>query len=106
MTKFDKVKFVKALKTLPFLVAHTVFLEPQTAPYLIYTDDEFEMIAANSETILQKTVIVLELYTKGSQTDEFEEITEVFLNDFTTYEKSKSYIKEEQLYITYYTFEL
>lgn len=106
MTKFDKVKFVKALKTLPFPVAHTVFLEPQTAPYLIYTDDEFEMIAANSETILQKTVIVLELYTKGSQTDEFEEITEVFLNDFTTYEKSKSYIKEEQLYITYYTFEL
>ena len=106
MTKFDKVKFVKALKTLPFPVAHTVFLEPQTAPYLIYTDDEFETIAANSETILQKTVIVLELYTKGSQTDEFEEITEVFLNDFTTYEKSKSYIKEEQLYITYYTFEL
>jgi len=106
MTKFDKVKFVKALKTLPFPVAHTVFLEPQTAPYLIYTDDEFEMIAANSETILQKTVIVLELYTKGSQTDEFEEITEVFLDDFTTYEKSKSYIKEEQLYITYYTFEL
>ena len=106
MTKFDKVKFVKALKTLPFPVAHTMFLEPQTAPYLIYTDDEFEMIAANSETILQKTVIVLELYTKGSQTDEFEEITEVFLDDFTTYEKSKSYIKEEQLYITYYTFEL
>jgi len=35
MTKFDKVKFVKALKTLPFPVAHTVFLEPQTAPYLI-----------------------------------------------------------------------
>ena len=106
MTKFDKVKFVKALKTLPFPTAHTVFLEPQTAPYLIYTDDEFEMIAANSETVLQKTVIVLELYTKGSQTDEFEEIVEVFLDDFTTYEKSKSYIKEEQLYITYYTFEL
>ena len=83
-----------------------MFLEPQTAPYLTYTDDEFEMIAANSETVLQKTVIVLELYTKGSQTDEFEEIVEIFLDDFTTYEKSKSYIKEEQLYITYYTFEL
>lgn len=106
MTKFDKVKFVKALKTLPFPTAHTLFLEPQTAPYLIYTDDEFEMIAANSETVLQKTVIVLELYTKGSQTDEFEEIVEVFLDDFTTFEKSKSYITEEQLYITYYTFEL
>lgn len=106
MTKFDKVKFVKALKTLPFPTAHTLFLEPQTAPYLIYTDDEFEMIAANSETVLQKTVIVLELYTKGSQTDEFEEIVEVFLDDFTTFEKSKSYITEEQLYITYYIFEL
>ena len=106
MTKFDKVKFVKALKTLPFPVAHTVFLEPQEAPYLIYMDDEFEFITANSETVLQKTVIVLELYTKGNQTDEFEEITEVFLDDFTTYEKSKSYIKEEQLYITYSKFEL
>ena len=40
MTKFDKVKFVKALKTLPFPVAHTVFLEPQTAPYLIYLDED------------------------------------------------------------------
>lgn len=106
MTKFDKVKFVKALKTLPFPVAHTVFLEPQTAPYLIYTDDDFELIAANSKTVLCKTVIVLELYTKVSQTDEFEEIVEIFLDDFTTYEKSRSYIKEEQLHITYYTFEL
>lgn len=106
MIKFDKVKFVKALKTLPFPVAHEVFLEEQAAPYLIYTDDEFEFVTANSKTVLQKTVIVLELYTKGSQTDEFEEIVETFLDDFTTYEKSKSYIKEEQLYITYYTFEL
>ena len=77
MTKFDKVKFVKALKTLPFPVAHEVFLEEQTAPYLIYTDNEFEFVTANSKTVLQKTVIVLELYTKGSQTDEFEEITEI-----------------------------
>lgn len=106
MTKFDKVKFVKALKTLPFPVAHTIFLSKQEAPYLIYIDDEFEFITANSETVLQKTVIVLELYTEEIQTDEFEEITEIFLDDFTTYEKSKSYIKEEQLYITYYTFEL
>lgn len=106
MTKFDKVKFVKALKTLPFPTAHTVFLEPQTAPYLIYTDNEYDIIAADSKSVLCKTIIVLELYTKGSQTDEFEEITEIFLDDFTTYEKSKSYIKEEQLYITYYTFEL
>lgn len=106
MTKFDKVKFVKALKTLPFPVAHTVFLEPQTAPYLTYTDDEFELITADSKTIICKTAIVLELYTKGSQTDEFEEITETFLDDFTTYEKSRSYISEEQLYITYYSFDL
>lgn len=106
MTRFDKIKFVKTLKTLPFPVAHMVFLEEQTAPYLIYIDNEFELIAANSKTVLQKTVIVLELYTKGTQTDEFEEIVEVFLDDFTTFEKSKSYITEEQLYITYYTFEL
>ncbi len=106
MTKFDKVKFVKALKTLPFPVAHTVFLEPQTAPYLIYLDDEYDVIAADSKSVFCKTIIVLELYTKGNQTDEFENIVEIFLDDFTTFEKSKSYIKEEQVYITYYKFEL
>ena len=106
MTKFDKIKFVKALKTLPFPVAHTLFLEEQTAPYLIYTDDEYDIVTADSKSVLCKTIIVLELYTKGNQTDEFENIVEIFLDDFTTFEKSKSYITEEQLYITYYTFEL
>ena len=49
---------------------------------------------------------MLELYTKAEQTDENEEVIENFLDDFTTYEKSRSFITEEQLYITYYTFEL
>ena len=91
MIKFDKESFAQSLEVLPFPAAHTVFLEEQTAPYLIYTDNDFEL---------------LELYTKAEQTDENEEVIENFLDDFTTYEKSRSYISEEQLYITYYTFEL
>lgn len=106
MIKFDKEAFAESLSSLPFPVAHTVFLEEQTAPYLIYTDNDFEFTSADSKTVFCKTVIVLELYTKADQTDENEEITENFLNDFTTYEKSRSFITEEQLYITYYTFEL
>lgn len=106
MIKFDKESFAQSLEVLPFPVAHTVFLEEQTAPYLIYTDNDFEFTSADSKTVFCKTVIVLELYTKVDQTDENEEITENFLNDFTTYEKSRSYISEEQLFVTYYTFDL
>lgn len=106
MIKFDKEAFAASLSSLPFPVAHTVFLEEQTAPYLIYTDNDFEFTSADSKTVFCKTVIVLELYTKGVQTDENEEIVEDRLDTFTTYEKSRSYISEEQLYITYYTFEL
>ena len=97
MIKFDKESFAQSLEVLPFPVAHTVFLEEQTAPYLIYTDNDFEFVSADS---------MLELYTKAEQTDENEEVIENFLDDFTTYEKSRSFITEEQLYITYYTFEL
>lgn len=106
MIKFDKEAFAESLSSLPFPVAHTVFLEEQTAPYLIYTDNDFEFTSADSKAVFCKTVIVLELYTKGTQTDETEETVENFLDDFTTYEKNRSYITEEQLYITYYTFEL
>lgn len=106
MTKFDRVKFLKSLNTLPFPVAHTVFLEEQTAPYLIYTCEDYTLTAANSETIMEQTEIVLELYTAPGQTDSAEDILETFLHDFTTYEKARSYIAEEKLYVTYYTFDL
>lgn len=106
MDKFDKVKFYKMLKTLPMPVAHTVFIEPQTAPYLIYRDDDFELTAANSKTVYEKNQIILELYTKLNQTEYFEEIVETFLNDITTFNKSRSFIAEEQLYITYFEFYL
>jgi len=106
MTKTDMVKLVKALKTLPYPVAHTVFLQPQTPPYLIYLDETFTVTAASSTSIVERTEVQLELYTKGSQTAEAEDTVEAFLGDFTTYEKSRSYIESEQLYITYYTFTL
>lgn len=106
MIKFDKESFAQSLEVLPFPATHTVFLEEQTAPYLIYTDNDFEFVSADSKTVICRTVIVLELYTKAEQTDENEEVIENFLDDFTTYEKSRSYISEEQLFVTYYTFDL
>ena len=49
MIKFDKETFAGSLSSLPFPVAHTVFLEEQTAPYLIYTDNDFEFVSADSK---------------------------------------------------------
>lgn len=106
MTKFDKNSFVESLRTLPFPVAHEVFIKPQTAPYLIYTDDDFDVVAAQSKNVLMKTVISLELYTKSGQTDANETIIENFLDDFTTYEKMRSFITDEKVFLTRYTFVL
>ena len=106
MIKYNNAEFVSRLRTLPFPVAHEVFLKPQTAPYLIYTDNEFEITAAQSKNVLMKTVISLELYTTTAQTDTNETIVESFLDDFTTYEKARSYITEEKVNMTRYTFVL
>ena len=51
MIKFDKEAFAGSLSSLPFPVAHTVFLEEQTAPYLIYTDNDFEFTSADSKAV-------------------------------------------------------
>lgn len=106
MDKFDKVKFYKTLKTLPLPVAHTVFVEPQKPPYLIYQDEDFSVLAANSQNVHMTTHIQLELYTDGKTTDSTEDVVETLLNDITTYGKSRSYIDGERVYVTYYNFNL
>lgn len=104
MDKLDKVKLCKILKTLPFPVARYIFAQPQTTPYLIYRDDEFSDTSANSQKINRQTYIVIELYTEPFQTEEYEEIVEILLDDFTTYEKARSFIDSEGVAITYYKF--
>lgn len=104
MDNLNKIKLVKMLNTLPMPTAHVVFIEPQEAPYLIYLDSEYENIAANSKNVNRKSLIQLELYTKLNQTEKYENLVETLLNDFTTYEKSRSFIASEQLCITYYRF--
>lgn len=102
----DIQSLVTALRTLPFPVAHVVFLRPQTPPYLIYLDDEFEITAGNSKTVEVETEIQLELYTKPLGTAADEQTLEALLDTFTTYDKSRSHIAEEGVNVTYYTFNL
>lgn len=104
MDKLNKIKLVKMLKTLPFPVVRYLFKEPQNAPYLIYRDDDFNDTAANSKKINRQTCIIIELYTEPKQTEQCEEITETLLDDFTTYEKARSFIESEGVAITYYKF--
>ena len=94
------------LRTLPFPVAHNVFLKPQKPPYMIYLDEAFEFTAANSAKVNVKTVIRLELYTKPLGTAADEETVEDLLDTFTTYEKTRSHITEEGVNVTYYTFDV
>lgn len=103
-SNFDKAQFAAELRTLPFPTAHLQFLQPQTAPYLIYRDDEFDIVAANSSNVHQRTFVTLELYAKAQQIDTAESCVEQLLETSTTFEKTRSFIEEDGLYVTYYSF--
>ena len=86
-------------------VAHNVFLERQTPPYLIYLDGDFSFTTANSKTVLRKRKTTLELYTSLSgDVDTVENTVETILDGFTTYDKSRTFDENQSLYITYYSF--
>lgn len=84
--------------------AHNVFLTPQTAPYILYRDDSFENITANSKTVLKKRHITIELYSKITQIGSCEQTVEDILDSFTTYTKDRAFDDEQELYVTYYNF--
>lgn len=84
--------------------AHNVFLTPQTPPYIIYRDDNFENITANSKTVLKKRHITIELYSKITQVSNCEQTVEDILDSFTTYTKDRAFDDEQELYVTYYNF--
>lgn len=84
--------------------AHNVFLTPQIPPYILYRDDKFENIAANSRTVLKKRQITIELYSKITQVNSCENAVEDILDSFTTYSKDRVFDDEQRLYVTYYNF--
>ena len=86
-------------------VAHNVFLQRHTPPYLIYRDDDFAYKTANSKVVLKKQKTTLELYTSLSgDVDTVENTIENILDGFTTYDKSRTFDENQGLYITYYSF--
>ena len=92
------------LKTLGIPTAHNVFVKPQKPPYIIYLDNGFQKICANSKCVLTKTKITVELYTKPETVNNYEETVESYLDGFTTYEKNRAFDEKQGLYITYYNF--
>ena len=86
-------------------VAHNVFLERQTPPYLIYRDGDFDFKTANSKTVKKKKKNTLELYTSlSSDVETVENTVETILDGFTTYDKNRTFDENQGLYITYYSF--
>lgn len=84
--------------------AHNVFLTPQTPPYIIYRDNNFSAVAANSKTIMKKQRITIEIYSKNTQVNNGEQTVEDILDRFTTYTKERAFDDAQGLYITYYNF--
>lgn len=93
------------LQSTGYPVAHNVFLQRQTPPYIIYLDDKFDYKTANSKTVLKKRKITIELYTSlSSDVDTVENAVETVLDGFTTYDKNRTFDENQSLYITYYSF--
>lgn len=84
--------------------AHNVFVTPQSPPYIIYRNDGFDSITANSRTVLKKQEITIEVYAKITQINQCEHAVENILDSFTTYTKDRAYDDAQGLYITYYKF--
>ena len=86
--------------------AHNVFLKAQRTPYLLYRDDETDIIAANSKKKKKKRKITLELYAAATAIGHAETAVEAVLDTFTTYSKARAFDDARQLYVTYYQFYL
>lgn len=84
--------------------AHNVFLKPQKSPYLIWRDDVFDCVTANSRTVLKKRRITVELYAVITQINQCEHTVENILDSFTTYTKERAFDDAQGLYVTYYNF--
>lgn len=100
------IELYEALKTLCIPAAHEVFLKPQKPPYLVYRSNDYDCTAANSKTVGIRRHITVEVYTELTKTAETEEKVEQFLDSFTTYAKSGSYISEQKIYVSYYKFDI
>lgn len=83
-----------------------MFLKPVVPPYIIYRDDGFENIAANSRTVLKKQRVAVEVYARITQISQCEHAVESILDSFTTYTKERAYDDAQGLYVTYYNFYL
>lgn len=94
----------RLLKATGIPTAHNVFLKAQKPPYILYRDDDTDIIAANSKVVLKKQRITIELYSAPTGISNAEKIVENLLDDFTTYSKSRSFDDAQQLYVTYYNF--
>lgn len=86
-----------------FPVAHSFFLEPQQPPFVVYVDDSYKSIDANSKTLYTRLHIRAELYIEND--DITSELTfEQVLKDLS-YSKSKMWIDEEKIYNVTYEFD-
>lgn len=73
---------------------------------MIYRNDNFENITANSRTVLKKRLITVELYATITQINGCEHDVENILDSFTTYTKERAFDDKQRLYVTYYKFYL
>ncbi|MBR2175464.1 MAG: hypothetical protein IJ861_00780 [Clostridia bacterium] len=100
----DAKEVYRLLKSTGIPTTHNVFLKVQKPPYLLYRDDDTDIIAANSRAVLKKQRITVELYSSPTEINNAEKIVENLLDEFTTYSKNRSFDDEQQLYVTYYNF--
>lgn len=92
--------FKTQLDTLNIPVAYMAFAEPQEPPFLVFYEEASANFFADGEVYKRISDINVELYTKFKDTTLERQLEEIL----GTWQKLSSYIPEEKLLLTAYSF--
>lgn len=93
------------MKTLNIPVAYLKFNSPQKLPFSVYFEAEGQVEGADNYNLYRRKKIVAEIYTEKKDV----ELERKFENLFREFELEKAvdtYLKDEQMFMVAYTFEV
>lgn len=91
------------LVTLDIPVAYYKFNKPQSLPFCVYFEYGTEIKGADNYNLYREAEIRIELYYKA-KSPELEHKIEALFRDRELEKTADSYIKEEDMFLTAYTF--
>lgn len=93
------------LKSLDIPVAYLQFTKPQKLPFAVYFETGGEITGADGYNLYRRKTIAVELYT-AKKDIQLEYRLENLFRDTELEKSADTYLKEEKMFMTAYTFEI